>query len=197
MKGRNDGTALTEAEAAKRYKARQAERVKNQAKGVSQQAFLKNFHLRASAGLDSRIELLRWTAENVIFVALDRATLQKRRRAFDSCKNSKFSTLGAHCWVCGKDEHLIRHHIVLLKHGGSPQSKENIIFLCGFCHAEVHPWLFAPSEPVSAAEFRLAQAKAEVNQILEKAARGKFHAFDVAEQEIIDQLRNVFNNLAT
>lgn len=49
------------------------------------------------------------------------------------------------CGVCGSvPSH--RHHIVTLRNGG-PNFPKNLIALCEWCHAQVHPWM--PEPPVS------------------------------------------------
>ncbi len=191
--------SLDDKEAGRRYKARRAAAAEKLAvNGVSQHAFLRQFYVQASEVTEvaGRIALLRYVAENIRFSVIDRRTLQKRRRAFDSNKNAKFPLEGALCWACGKDKHIIRHHVIPLQNGGGPQVVKNVVMLCEYCHADVHPWLSYPAQPVEAAEFKLAQAKVDVIQILERAARGKYAIFDTAEREIVDCLRSIFNNLA-
>lgn len=43
------------------------------------------------------------------------------------------------CFICG-DHATARHHIILLKNGGS-NDRKNIVSLCAPCHAKIHPWL--------------------------------------------------------
>ena len=54
------------------------------------------------------------------------------------CKYRKKSC----CFVCGGPAEA-RHHIIQNQHGGL-NSKKNLIWLCGACHAEIHPWLRSP-----------------------------------------------------
>lgn len=44
------------------------------------------------------------------------------------------------CYVCGKRAEQ-RHHIIPLSKGGSHVAKRNIVAICKFHHAEIHPWL--------------------------------------------------------
>ena len=48
------------------------------------------------------------------------------------------------CFVCGgAGEH--RHHIVQLQFGGL-NIRQNVVWLCAFHHADVHPWMALPGE---------------------------------------------------
>ena len=59
---------------------------------------------------------------------------ETRRKRFAKVRYTRTS-----CFICNeKANH--RHHIILLKHGGSNHSK-NVIQLCRPCHNELHPWL--------------------------------------------------------
>lgn len=46
---------------------------------------------------------------------------------------------GEKCYICN-DNAEVRHHIILLKHGGH-NSHNNIRILCKKCHSKIHPWL--------------------------------------------------------
>lgn len=65
----------------------------------------------------------------------------KIRPKFEKLKsrNKKGVHLKPYCEVCwGQSHH--RHHIILIKNGGL-NTKNNLISLCRYCHAEIHPWL--------------------------------------------------------
>ena len=187
--------ALSGVEARRLYDARQTAKVVGRKE--SQRVFLKRFHENAAGrSQEQRVALLRDVAETIRFSVVGLDELKRRRRAFDSCKNVKFPVQGQCCWVCGGMTDIIRHHIIQLQNGGGPQIKANVVFLCGYCHAEVHPWLSLPAVPVSAAEFKLAGAKARASEIIERSARGRYGAFEVAQLELVECLRSVFNNLA-
>ena len=46
----------------------------------------------------------------------------------------------ARCFACERWRKTARHHIIQIQHGG-PNIAWNLVYLCEFCHAEVHPWL--------------------------------------------------------
>ena len=62
----------------------------------------------------------------------------RERRA----KSLKMPLAKTRCFVCGA-EASHRHHIIQLQHGGS-NNPRNMVWLCAFHHADVHPWLRAP-----------------------------------------------------
>ena len=66
---------------------------------------------------------------------------QKERKKFDYIKKKRHS-LKTHsiCFLCSENEAEVRHHIILLKNGGT-NCKKNVISLCRECHALIHPWL--------------------------------------------------------
>jgi 5-methylcytosine-specific restriction endonuclease McrA len=39
---------------------------------------------------------------------------------------------------------LVSHHIIQLQHGGSNR-KANLVRICEWCHAAIHPWMTAPA----------------------------------------------------
>jgi len=71
-----------------------------------------------------------------------RVEYDARRTAFEK---KKYHLLKLDkCYVCNqKAEH--RHHIVLLKHGGT-NIKENLVGLCELCHTVLHPWMVATQD---------------------------------------------------
>lgn len=69
----------------------------------------------------------------------DKIIHRKNRQNFDSLKKTH---KWEYCFACGGNAQ-IRHHIILIKHGGSNSGK-NIVRLCKECHAEIHPWLKNP-----------------------------------------------------
>ncbi len=50
----------------------------------------------------------------------------------------------ATCFSCERFRKIARHHIIQLQHGG-PNRNPNIVYLCHYCHAEIHPWLHRKS----------------------------------------------------
>jgi hypothetical protein len=56
------------------------------------------------------------------------------------------------CFVgCGRMcEHA--HHVIQLQHGGADIDL-NKVPLCSICHAEIHPWMAGPDEPVTKRPF--------------------------------------------
>lgn len=82
------------------------------------------------------IEGLRKLAE----IDLNYQTRYTSREQFEKRKNNRKAFTGfKYCFSC-RSKPEIRHHILLLKHGGRNQ-KNNVIGLCRKCHAEVHDWL--------------------------------------------------------
>lgn len=47
------------------------------------------------------------------------------------------------CWACPHFELLVWHHVIQLQHGGT-NAPANLVKICEWCHAEIHPWLTAP-----------------------------------------------------
>lgn len=122
--------------------------------------------------------------------------LRERRRMFNSIKNKKFPLKGENCWVCRDRAADHRHHVVLLKHGGSITGRKNVVFLCEFCHCDIHPWI----EPTRVktqvlADFELARNKNEAAALLERAAKGRFSTIEEPEILLKNMLHNVFNIL--
>lgn len=82
------------------------------------------------------IEALRRLSE----VDLKYQTPYTSREQFEKRKNTRKAFTGfKYCFVCGSKPE-IRHHIIMLKHGGRNQ-KNNVIALCRPCHALIHDWL--------------------------------------------------------
>lgn len=135
--------------------------------------------------------------------------LQERRRSFDAIKNKKFplsfidntiliktKRVPYPCWVCRARNAQHRHHVVLLKNGGSVASKSNIVLLCESCHADIHPWMVLnPIKPVTYAEFELVRAQREASLVLERAARGRFRDAEQVDAILTEYVRRVFNSL--
>lgn len=83
-------------------------------------------------------ELLRLA--EIIYYPRYGKSLHKARKDWEKKKNTRKRFLNyVSCFVCGAP-HQCRHHIILLKNGGS-NGKRNVIPLCNSCHAEIHPWL--------------------------------------------------------
>lgn len=53
------------------------------------------------------------------------------------------SRLVGPCWACRSFEALVSHHVIQLQHGGNNDVR-NIVLICEWCHAAIHPWLRAP-----------------------------------------------------
>lgn len=51
----------------------------------------------------------------------------------------------SHCAVCGRNDYLEFHHIISLADGGS-NDYDNVILLCGWCHAAVHGKKYNPNK---------------------------------------------------
>jgi len=68
----------------------------------------------------------------------NRIPLKVRRKSFENNpRNRRF--LNRTCFVCGWCAE-VRHHIISLKQGGT-SGKKNIVALCRYDHALIHPWL--------------------------------------------------------
>jgi len=63
----------------------------------------------------------------------------KMRKRFNLLKEHDFEMPDLPCACCGAPSE-IRHHIVPIKNGGHNHSL-NLMQLCRYCHAEIHPWL--------------------------------------------------------
>lgn len=65
--------------------------------------------------------------------------LRKRRDQF--LRNQKLRRmLDYRCWTCPNPAE-VRHHVILLKHGGHPTTRNNLVALCRECHGRIHAWL--------------------------------------------------------
>lgn len=96
-------------------------------------------HVKSSKPKEDTLEALRVIGETVLWKH-KKLTLDKKRAKWNKVKNSRHR-FASHdlCFVC-RSKGEIRHHIIWLSNGGL-NSKRNIITLCKFCHAEIHPWL--------------------------------------------------------
>jgi hypothetical protein len=65
-------------------------------------------------------------------------TLEERRREFSESLEFK-EIRGNPCWCCGKPG-VDRHHLIQLKNGGL-NVPENVLNLCRYHHACIHPWM--------------------------------------------------------
>lgn len=88
----------------------------------------------------TRILVLRRYAD--IKVQSQSSYIARRRGSGDIARPLRQS-----CHACQVQRATIRHHIIQLQHGGSNRQR-NVVYLCGQCHAEIHPWLMeAPELP--------------------------------------------------
>lgn len=62
-----------------------------------------------------------------------------KRNKFNEIKHDDVPMVGR-CFACRKWYAKVRHHIIGLNHGGH-NGKHNIVRLCVWCHAQIHPWL--------------------------------------------------------
>jgi 5-methylcytosine-specific restriction endonuclease McrA len=84
--------------------------------------------------------LIKWCSATVS----NARTPQERREAF--VKMRRWHKLkDAQCWVCERIARLVRHHIIQIQNGGNNEGA-NLVTICDWCHAEVHPWLDAPND---------------------------------------------------
>jgi hypothetical protein len=183
---------LTDKEAGERYRERQ--RDNKVIPPPTCKELLKSFHDRAKYLTTSgdKLKLLKELAQCVVD-PIAWSVLAKRRRNFDSKKNKKFPLNDTKCWVCdGYTE--VRHHVIMLKNGGPPTAKNNIVYLCNSCHCDIHPWA-AINKPLFATDHKLAHVKNEVVTLFEKAAKGRCNSIEEAEVKLIDYFRSVFNTL--
>jgi 5-methylcytosine-specific restriction endonuclease McrA len=77
------------------------------------------------------------------------ATAERREKFNRHKKSKRLLKKGAKCWVCKRQDKLVRHHMIQLQHGGE-NWKQNLVVICEGCHAEVHPWMDATAHPVVA-----------------------------------------------
>ena len=143
--------------------------------------------------------LIRYAS--VLKICIGYTELRKRRRSFNSCKNTKFPLFDGTgtpypCWVCKIHDAKHRHHVILLRNGGEVTGKKNVVLLCEGCHVQIHPWMHENSVvPVAAATFELQRAKVASSDILERASKGKYPTMEGAEAELLALLHSVFNKL--
>jgi len=149
---KKEDRVLSEKEAAKLYRLRQAEKPVRDANSI-----LKAFH--ASAKTRDRLVLLREMTEVVIGMGRWKSReLSDVRNNFNRVKNTVCPLdEDTKCWVCGAQA-TVRHHVILLKNGGPPTAKKNIVPLCDPCHVCIHPWL-VPFESVEKGRRRIAFVK--------------------------------------
>lgn len=86
---------------------------------------------RSLKTIEGKLALLRAMAEIKIG---NPVPYQVRRRHRTSWKRRKWN-----CQVCGNKACHI-HHIIQVQNGGR-NKKKNLIELCEFCHASIHPWM--------------------------------------------------------
>ena len=83
-----------------------------------------------------RLALLRKWAEVRVPTA-DDDTPAKRRAAYE---RQRRHTKPGPCWVCTLEGPRITHHVIQIQNGGNSWEL-NMVLLCEYCHAEIHPWL--------------------------------------------------------
>ena len=80
--------------------------------------------------------LIRWS----LFCTANTLSIRERRAIFE--RRRRRHRVGA-CWACAREAVLVRHHIIQIQNGGS-NDNANLIRICDWCHAEIHPWLDMP-----------------------------------------------------
>ncbi len=105
---------------------------KKQHPPISVKTLLHIFRLKAFRS-KNRIELLRRYAEIRVQT---KASYQSRREGSLPLK----AGIEAHCFACQRFRLVHRHHIIQVQYGG-PNTKKNLVYLCVYCHGEVHPWM--------------------------------------------------------
>jgi hypothetical protein len=96
----------------------------------------------AQSGLKSQQERLRKLKEYSQFILESPKETVEKRQDFDRLKKTLHranAEINKKCFVCLSQAHC-RHHIIQLQHGGM-NHKKNIVSLCNFCHAKIHPWM--------------------------------------------------------
>lgn len=182
---------IDDKEAAKIYKEKQRLKKINRVPGNAN-VILNEFWSDICADKPDRLGMLRHMA-SVCISPIGISVLKRRRRSFDSIKNSKFPILNNLCWCCEYRPAVIRHHIIQLQNGGPVTTSNNIVYLCNTCHSDVHPWLGVP-KALLLPDFNLGRVKADVSDLLEKAAKGRITR-EVAESTLLGYLHSVFNTL--
>lgn len=93
---------------------------------------------KASAG---RLQfLIKWSLVTVP----NQVRPEERRQAFNRMRRWH-KLKDTKCWVCERVATLIRHHIIQIQHGGNNEGA-NLVTICDWCHAEIHPWMDAPND---------------------------------------------------
>ncbi len=143
---------------------------------------------------EAKLEVLKQFAD-VVLNPLGLEELKRRRRVFDGVKNAKFPIKTTSCWVCTLPS-AHRHHVILLRNGGSVTGRKNIVVLCEGCHCKIHPWMEENRPKLLAVkDFDLARVKNDALTLLERAAKGRIDA-SLAETKILELLHSVINILA-
>jgi len=93
----------------------------------------------------SRIDLLVKAAS---WKAGGKSNYFSRRRSAPKFRGQK----GAKCWSCQQEPPKHLHHIIQLQYGGR-NSPRNLVPLCKYCHAIIHPWLRKDAHPVIAPDL--------------------------------------------
>lgn len=88
--------------------------------------------------------LLFWSEKKARHRSYEHA--KATRAKFNRMSRPKKGKVG-NCWVCQEEKTLFRHHVIQVQHGGSNWDL-NIVKICGRCHAEIHPWLEVPDDPI-------------------------------------------------
>ena len=188
-------SSLSDEEAGELYRLRQIKNREKQvvslvggAKKCNVAGVLKKFHHDALT--EGRLSLLeKMSTVGVKPVSFEE--LKNRRRNFNSVKNTKFPLKDTDiCWCCNLGQATVRHHILLLMHGGPVTSKQNIVLLCKDCHNKVHPWLHS-TEGIQKSKETILYVN-HFLRLLDDISGGKC-ARKEAEQRVMEIISSLFS----
>lgn len=87
---------------------------------------------------NQKLQILK-TYANIKVISSDPSLTDKKFERFIHNEFVSKNPLYSLCFVC-QDLASVRHHVIQLQHGGLTVPK-NLVPLCNYCHAEIHPWL--------------------------------------------------------
>lgn len=114
---------------------------KRQQKRCREERLLPDFWESWFAQGSDRLLLLKHYAEIVLYTIRPRDLPRLRMRFWWVQRNVLGGVPGeGQCHVCYQVRPRVWHHVIQLHHGG-PNTKMNLVPICGRCHQEIHPWL--------------------------------------------------------
>jgi 5-methylcytosine-specific restriction endonuclease McrA len=106
--------------------------------------FWHRFRRERETSFQQRLDALRDYAKNIVVPR--KLSPEAKRRHFQQCVDWRPE---GSCFLCRQQSAAVRHHVIPVSKGGTNRSL-NLVGLCHYCHALIHPWLRkrVPAVPV-------------------------------------------------